>query len=86
MRVIAMSTLQSIPLTKELAEIALRDIIHRQTKNITIDDIIAHVSKAFHVKPADIKSKKKHKLYSSASPGRHVSCPGTDRVVLSGHR
>lgn len=63
-RVIAMSTLQSLPLTKDLAQLALRDIIHRQTKTVTIDDIIAHVSKAFHVKPADIKSKKKHKLYS----------------------
>jgi chromosomal replication initiator protein len=63
-RVIAMSTLQSLPLTKELAKLALRDIIHRQTKTITVEDIIAHVSKAFHVKPADIKSRKKHKLYS----------------------
>jgi chromosomal replication initiator protein len=63
-RVIAMSTLQSLPLTKDLAQLALRDIIHRQAKTVTIDDIIAHVSKAFHVKPADIKSKKKHKLYS----------------------
>jgi chromosomal replication initiator protein len=63
-RVIAMSTLQSLPLTKDLAQLALRDIIHRQTKTITIEEIIAHVSKAFHVKPVDIKSKKKHKLYS----------------------
>lgn len=63
-RVIAMSTLQSLPLTKELAQLALRDIIHRQTKTVTIDDIIAQVSKAFHVKPADIKSKKKHKQYA----------------------
>jgi chromosomal replication initiator protein len=63
-RVVAMSTLQSLSLTKELAERALRDIIHRQAKAITIDDIITQVSKAFHVKPADLKSKKKHKLFS----------------------
>lgn len=63
-RVIAMSTFQAVPLSKELAEAALRDIIHRNVKKVTIDDIILQVSKAFNVKPSDIKSKKKHKLYS----------------------
>ncbi len=63
-RVIAMSTLQGIPLSKELAQVALREILHRHKKNITVDDIITHVAKAFNVKAADIKSKKKHKLYA----------------------
>jgi chromosomal replication initiator protein len=63
-RVIAMSTLSGLPLTKDLADTALRDILRRHTKNITIDDIISRVAKAFNVKPADIKSKKKHKLYA----------------------
>lgn len=63
-RVIAMSTLQGIPLSKELAQIALREILHRHKKNITVDDIISHVAKAFNVKVADIKSRKKHKLYA----------------------
>jgi len=63
-RVIAMSTLQGIPLSRDLAQSALREILHRHRKNFTVDDIISHVSKAFSVKPADIKSKKKHKLYS----------------------
>jgi chromosomal replication initiator protein len=63
-RVVAMSTLQGIPLTKDLAKLALKDVLQRQTKPITIESIISHVSKAFNVKPADIKSKKKHKLYS----------------------
>ena len=63
-RVIAMSTLQGIPLTKELAQVALREILHRHAKAITIDDIISHSAKAFNVKPADIKSKKKHKQFA----------------------
>lgn len=63
-RVIAMSTLRGLPLTTSLADTALRDILRRHTKNITIDDIISRVAKAFNVKPADIKSRKKHKLYS----------------------
>jgi len=63
-RVIAMSTFQGVPLSRELAESALRDIIHRNVKKVTIEDIILQVSKAFNVKPSDIKSKKKHKLYS----------------------
>lgn len=63
-RVIAMSSLQGLPLTKDLAEMALRDIFRRSIKNITVDDILSHVSKAFNVKVTDIKSKKKHKLYS----------------------
>lgn len=63
-RVIALSSLQSLPLTKTLAYQALRDIIHRQAKPVTVDDIILAVAKAFHVKPVDIRSKKKHKLYA----------------------
>ena len=63
-RVIAMSTLQGIPMSVELTKMALREILHRNTKTITVDDIIACVSKSFNVKPADVKSRKKHKLYS----------------------
>jgi chromosomal replication initiator protein len=63
-RVIAMSTLQGIPLSRDLAQVALREILHRHKKSITVDDIISHVAKAFNVKAADIKSKKKHKLYA----------------------
>ncbi len=63
-RVIAMSTLQGLALTKSLAQSALREIIHRPKKNITVEDIISVVSKAYNVKPVDIKSKKKHKLYA----------------------
>ena len=63
-RVVAMSTLQGIPLTRDLAKEALREILHYHTKPITVEDIISHVSKAFNVKPLDIKSKKKHKMYS----------------------
>lgn len=63
-RVLAMSTLQGLPLTKELAEIALKDIVLRSAKTVTIDDIISKVARAFNVKPADIKSKKKHKQFA----------------------
>jgi chromosomal replication initiator protein len=73
-RVIAMSTLRGLPLTKDLADTALRDILRRHTKNITIDDIISRVAKAFNVKPADIKSKKKHKLYAlPRQVGMHIA-------------
>ncbi len=63
-RVIAMSSLQGIPLSKHSAQLALKNILHRNTKTITAEDIISHVAKTFNVKTADIKSKKKHKLYS----------------------
>ncbi|AFM22753.1 chromosomal replication initiator protein DnaA [Desulfomonile tiedjei] len=63
-RVVAMSTLQGLPLTKSLAQTALKEILHRPRKNISVDDIISVVSKAYNVKPADIKSKKRHKLYA----------------------
>lgn len=63
-RVIAMSTLQGIPVSVNLSKIALREILHRNTRTITVDDIISSVAKSFNVKPSDIKSKKKHKLYS----------------------
>ncbi len=63
-RVVAMSSLQGLPLTTELAEKSLAEMLPRHTKTITIDEIIGKVSKAFNVKPADVKSRKKHKLYS----------------------
>lgn len=73
-RVIAMSTLRGLPLTKDLADTALRDILRRHTKNITIEDIISRVAKAFNVKSADIKSKKKHKLYAlPRQVGMHIA-------------
>jgi chromosomal replication initiator protein len=63
-RVIAMSTLQGMPICKDLAQMALKELLHRHNKKITVDDIIASVSKSFNVKASDIKSKKKHKIYS----------------------
>ncbi len=63
-RVIAMSTLQGMPICKDLAQLALKELLHRHNKKITIEDIISSVSRSFNVKPADIKSKKKHKIYS----------------------
>ena len=63
-RVVAMSTLQGIPLTKELAEKALKDVFRSQSKPITMEAVIGAVAKAFNVKVSDIKSKKRHKLYS----------------------
>ncbi len=63
-RVIAMSSFQGMPLTRDLAQAALQDILHRHTKKVTIDDILSHVAKTFNVKLADIRSKKKHKLYA----------------------
>jgi chromosomal replication initiator protein len=63
-RVVAMSTLQGIPLTKDLAREALREIFHHHIKPVTVDRIILFVSKTFNVKSSDIKSKKKHKMYS----------------------
>ncbi|MGC8603064.1 MAG: chromosomal replication initiator protein DnaA [Desulfomonilaceae bacterium] len=63
-RVIAMSSLQGIPISVDLAKLALREILQRNTKTITIEDIISHVAKSFNIKITDLKSKKKHKLYS----------------------
>ncbi len=63
-RVLAMSTLQGLPLTKELAQVALKDLVERSSKTVTVDEIIDKVAKAFNVKSADIKSKKKHKQFA----------------------
>ncbi|MCX5872426.1 MAG: chromosomal replication initiator protein DnaA [Deltaproteobacteria bacterium] len=79
-RVIAMSSLQGIPISTDLAKLALREILHRNTKNITIEDIISHVAKSFNIKTADLKSKKKHKLYSlPRQVGMYLARNLTDR-------
>ncbi|MEW6114329.1 MAG: chromosomal replication initiator protein DnaA [Thermodesulfobacteriota bacterium] len=63
-RVIAMSTLQGLPITKELAQTAIADIYPRRDRKISMDEIIGQVAKTFNVKVSDVKSKKKHKLYA----------------------
>jgi len=63
-RLVAMSTLQGMPMTLELAEKCFKEKLNRPPKTVTVDEIISHVSKTFDVKVADIKSRKKHKLYS----------------------
>lgn len=63
-RVVAISTLQGLPLTRDLAESSLKDVLNHRVKPVTIDDIITHVSKSFNVKVSDVKSKKRHKLYA----------------------
>jgi chromosomal replication initiator protein len=63
-RVTAVSSLQCRPLNLELAHSALKDVVRLHNRPITIETIINTVCKAFNVKSSDIKSKKKHKLYS----------------------
>ncbi len=63
-RIVAMSSIHSLPINMDLAQTALKEILHKNFKAVTIEDVIQHVSKAFNVKAQDVKSKKKHKMYS----------------------
>jgi chromosomal replication initiator protein len=57
----AYSGLMNQKLTLEFAKNVIQDQLEEEEKNISIDDIVKHVSKEQNVKIADIKSKKRKK-------------------------
>ena len=61
-KVIALAKIQRMPITKDLAQYALRDIVGTQMKTITPGFIIDVVAEHFHITASDILSKKKDKL------------------------
>jgi chromosomal replication initiator protein len=63
-RLVAMSSLQGKPITLDLAENCFKERLNKPPKQVTIDSIIKNISNTFNVKASDIKSKKKHKMYS----------------------
>ncbi len=63
-RMTAMSAFQGKPISMELARTCFADRLVRASKVITVNDIIAAVCKTFNVKAADIKSKKKQKMFA----------------------
>ncbi len=58
-RIVAYASLSESPITLELTEEALQDIIFTRQKNITIDTVINATAEAFNLKPEDVLSKKR---------------------------
>ncbi len=58
-RIVAYASLSESPVTLELTEEALQDIIFTRQKNITINNIIEATAEGFNIKPEEIKSKKR---------------------------
>jgi chromosomal replication initiator protein len=62
----ALSSMLNQEITLDFAQNAIKDQIKEKKENVTIDDIIALVSRELNVKPSDIKSKKRTKSVVSA--------------------
>ncbi len=58
-RIVAYASLSESPITLDLTEAALQDIIFTRHKNITINNVINVTAEAFNIKPEEIKSKKR---------------------------
>lgn len=58
-RIVAHASLTETPVTLELTESTLQDIIFARRKNITIDTIIQATAESFNLKPEDVLSKKR---------------------------
>ena len=58
-RIVAYASLSETPVTLELTQAALQDIIFTRQKNITIDTIIEITAENFNISPVDIRSKKR---------------------------
>jgi len=58
-RIVAYASLSNTPVTLELTESALQDIIFSRKKNITVDTIINATAENFNIKPEELLSKKR---------------------------
>jgi chromosomal replication initiator protein len=58
-RIVAYASLSETPVTLELTEKALQDIIFNRKKNITIETIIAKTAENFNIRPEEVLSKKR---------------------------
>ncbi len=58
-RIVAYASLSETPVTLELTEAALKDIIFTRQKNITIENITRITAENFNIKPEDVLSKKR---------------------------
>ncbi len=58
-RIVAYASLSESPVTLELTEAALQDIIFTRQKNITIKNVIEATADGFNIDPEEIKSKKR---------------------------
>ena len=58
-RLTAFSSLTGQPITVELAKRALRDIIQERTRIISADEILKAVAERFHMRPVELKMKKR---------------------------
>jgi len=58
-RIVAYASLFKSPVTIELTETALQDIINTRQKNITVPLIISHTAESFNLTPEDLLSKKR---------------------------
>jgi len=58
-RIVAYASLSNTPVTLELTESALQDIIFARKKNITVDTIINATAENFNIKPEELLSKKR---------------------------
>ena len=58
-RIVAYASLSKTPVTLELTEKALQDIIFTRKKNITIETIIAKTAENFNIRPEEVLSKKR---------------------------
>ncbi len=58
-RIVAYASLSETPVTLELTEAALQDIIFTRKKNITVNKIINATAENFNIKPEEVLSKKR---------------------------
>ena len=63
-RLSAYASLQRKPLTVEFAEVALRDIVEKRSRALTVDSIIKLVAEHFDVKAGDLKGPRRHRVVS----------------------
>jgi len=57
----ALSSMLNQKITMEFTQNAIKDQLKEKKENVTIDDIVAIISKELNIKPSDIKSKKRTK-------------------------
>ena len=85
-RLIAYSSLTTKPLTIELAQEVLRNVIDHDEKAVTIEQIQKYVADYYHLKLARVEVPQQLQVGRDAAPGRDVSLQVADARVAARNR
>ena len=82
-RIIAYASFVGKPVTLEVAQDVLSDLLRASEKRVTIDEIQRRVAEYFNVRMSDMLSARRARAVCPPAPDCHVSCQAIDHAVAA---